>query len=91
MYGYKPKRVDAVEIITEASGRKVESDIKKCCHCGSYWKVQPGSGIQRGYCGRCGDFFCSPSCMNCYPYEQQLLDKAKMIEAINRGMKDVLY
>ena len=49
MFGHKQRKVDAVEIITEAGEKAVETPLKKCCHCGGFWRKRPGSGIQRGF------------------------------------------
>lgn len=85
MFGNKRRNVDAVEIITEAGENPVETDLKKCCHCGGFWRKRPGSGIQRGFCFKCMDDFCGPGCMECKPHEQQLLDEAKLLNSIITG------
>lgn len=83
MYGNKAPKIAGVEIFTEIDGRVLEIDMKKCCHCGSYWRVIKGSGIQRGHCTRCDGPVCGPACFDtCYPHEQQLLDEAKKLNQL---------
>lgn len=64
---YTTLRPDGCEIITDKFNDKIkqEADTKQCCHCGAHWKIQPGSGITRGYCFICNDLTCgSPRCAN---------------------------
>lgn len=54
-------------------GPVVVTDTVSCCHCGRVWLWQPGSGRQRGWCGRCHGITCgSRRCDHCVPQEQQL-------------------
>lgn len=51
--------------------RLVEKDTLQCVHCGGHWFVEPGSGIKRGWCTRCGGPHCgSQPCWTCVPLEQ---------------------
>lgn len=54
----------------------------QCCHCGTHWIPQPGSGRIRGWCSRCNGPVCGPGCAECVPHERQ-------IENIEAG-RDVL-
>ena len=50
----------------------VESDTLMCTHCGRHFRVKPGSGTLRGFCGRCNGPTCGESCMECLPVEKRL-------------------
>lgn len=53
-----------------------ESDLLRCCHCGVYWYVRPGSKIQRGWCKYCGKPHCGgKKCWECSVLKQKV-DKA---------------
>lgn len=55
------------------SGRDYQRDYLQCCHCQFVWLVQPGSGIQRGYCTLCGQVTCGRDCcQRCTPFERRL-------------------
>lgn len=58
--------------ITDPEGGLIEADTLQCCHCGRHWRVQPGSGKQRGWCMRCNGPVCGPGCAECVPQEQRL-------------------
>lgn len=59
-------------VIQNVDGSTFEGETRQCCHCGGHWLIQPGSGKVRGWCGKCSAWFCSPSCMECIPYEKML-------------------
>ena len=40
-------------IATGPVGVEDEGETLQCEHCGMHWKVEPGSGRQRGYCLNC--------------------------------------
>jgi len=87
MWGIKPRKVDVVEIITDtASGKITENDLKRCCHCGAYWKIVPGSGRPHAHCNHCDDDTCSnPQCMtNCTPLEKRLEEESKFMRLWER-------
>ena len=43
--------------------RATEGEMLQCIHCQFTWKVQPGSGIKRGWCSSCGGVTCEkPTC-----------------------------
>ena len=44
----------------------------QCVHCGAHWIPSPGSGLVRGYCGKCHGPICGANCVECVPKEQQL-------------------
>jgi hypothetical protein len=48
-------------------------DTLQCCHCGGHWIVQPGSGIERGWCRKCMAPLCGkkPCMARCAPWEKQ--------------------
>jgi hypothetical protein len=46
-----------------------EASTLCCCHCGSHWFPQPGSGITRGFCFCCNGPICGPGCAKCVPTE----------------------
>lgn len=79
MFGHKQRKIDAVEIIKEIDGRILENDLKRCCHCGNYWKKIIGSGRIRGWCRKCDDDICGrPGCLaNCVPYEKWIDTETK--------------
>lgn len=55
-----------------ANGVQVASTLQ-CRHCGGHFMVKRGSGIQRGWCQRCGGPTCGgPACENCLPFEKWL-------------------
>lgn len=63
---------------TLLDGSKAEADFLRCCHCGGQFQVAPGSGKQRGWCGRCGAVTCGGhACMDCLPVERRLDLKEK--------------
>ena len=51
-----------------------------CVHCQMHWIIQPGSGMQRGFCLSCD----GPTCgkQNC---EENCTPFMKTIEALERG------
>lgn len=42
-----------------------QSDYRQCVHCQKVWKVEPGSGRLRGFCGKCNGPVCGPMCLEC--------------------------
>lgn len=58
------------------------ADTLQCVHCGAHWIVQPGSGIQRGWCLNCRGPECgAQDCYTCVPFErwlEQMEAKAKV-------------
>lgn len=57
------------------SDRKVESQLRTCCHCRFTWQPRPGSGRMMGFCTRCmGDLCGRPACVatGCVCQEQQI-------------------
>ena len=79
MFGIKEKPIAGHRIISGPDG-VIESDLKKCVHCGLIWQTHHGSGRQRYFCNSCAALCCSPECgINCYPEEQRILDEAKLL------------
>lgn len=60
IHGHKPS---AHFVTYTREGQKVEGECRQCIHCQFTWEYQPGSGVRRGYCLRCGGFLCArPEC-----------------------------
>lgn len=84
MFGYKTYSNAGYECVSEADGKRVEHDLKKCVHCGNIWRKRPGSGIERGFCTHCMGDCCSPQCgAKCYPFEKKLMDESKALQIMN--------
>jgi len=67
------RRPHGYGILQTPEGRPEEFDTLQCCHCGMHWRVQPGSGVMRGFCQRCNRVHCGgPDCWECRPQERQL-------------------
>lgn len=61
IHGHKPS---SYFVTADRAGNKVEGECRQCVHCMYTWEYQPGSGIERGYCLRCGGFICArPECI----------------------------
>ncbi|MBA2706338.1 MAG: hypothetical protein H0U59_00855 [Gemmatimonadaceae bacterium] len=69
-----PRREAGHIFITEADGSTSEADTLQCAHCGMHWMVDPGSGKERGWCGRCSAALCGKKrCFaRCIPMEMEL-------------------
>lgn len=61
-------------ILTDPGRDKPLAEIAtaQCCHCGCHFPIQPGSGIERGFCTRCNGPVCGRGCAECVPAEQLL-------------------
>lgn len=60
-------------VIVGPEGPTVERETLRCVHCGAHWIYQPGSGRQRGWCGRCNGVTCgAEACDPCVPAEARL-------------------
>jgi hypothetical protein len=55
---YSSLKANGYEIVTSDGGIEDEGETLCCCHCRIHWRIKPGSGIQRGYCLRCGQVTC---------------------------------
>lgn len=59
---------------SEPSGKLIERDTFRCCHCQYTILVRPGSGTMRGFCFMCN----APTCgrhqcsQGCEPFEAKL-------------------
>jgi hypothetical protein len=73
IHGHKP---NAYFVTASGDGKKIEGECRQCVHCQYSWEYHPGSGVERGYCLRCGGFLCARAeCM-----AQQL----RLIEILQR-------
>jgi hypothetical protein len=62
-------------VLSDPDKGLVEADTLQCVHCGAHFRLAPGSGNVRGFCGfcmRCNGPICGPRCRRCVPMEQQL-------------------
>ena len=61
-------------LVTGPVGVEDEGETLQCVHCGMHWRVQPGSGRQRGYCMNCDGPTCGKKvCMTkCVPAEKKI-------------------
>ena len=79
MFGHKNRKYAGEVEYVGLDGTSVVKGIKQCCHCGTHWVPQPGSGKRRGFCMHCMGDVCSEACaQQCEPYE-------KKIEAMREG------
>lgn len=65
--GHKP----AGHVVTyDDCGKKIERELRQCCHCQYTWIYEPGSGIKRGFCLKCMGLLCGrQECFNnCAPF-----------------------
>lgn len=65
-------RVAGYSITTDpGSDRPIdEADYLQCAHCSAQWRIKPGSGNVRGFCGKCNGPVCGPKCAGiCRPTE----------------------
>ena len=64
----------------DKNGKKIEGEMRMCCHCSVRWQYKPGSGTRRGFCKRCNGLLCGKDeCMRyCVPYMNR-------IEAMEQG------
>lgn len=64
-------------IIVRPEGPPSEGETLQCCHCMKHWKVKPGSGVHRGWCGNCGAPTCGgEKCQACVPFMKKVEGKA---------------
>ena len=64
-------------------GRLQESNLLQCCHCQFTWKVERGSGKQRGFCLKCMKPKCGhPKCeaQGCVPWQEKNERLARKME-----------
>ena len=60
-------------IVTDETGVIDEFETHQCVHCDGHFRVQPGSGIKRGFCLNCNAVTCGNSrCDSCVPYEKKM-------------------
>ena len=57
----------------DASQMTMESDTLMCVHCQAIWRVQFGSGRERGWCLPCNGPSCGKeACYLCKPFEKRM-------------------
>ena len=77
-------------VTTDPETKIVEEDTLQCVHCGCHWQVKPGSGIVRGFCGRCNGPICGEKCLECVPIERGLENmEAGRLEKVGDGRVSV--
>lgn len=60
IHGHKPS---SYFVTADGDGHVISGEGRQCIHCQFTWEYQPGSGIERGWCLRCGGFLCArPEC-----------------------------
>lgn len=76
---FTARRADGNELAFAPGGKTTsEKDMLRCCHCGVFWYVLPGSGRQRGFCMKCGAPTCGAgACRDCNPWRKRLDDQNK--------------
>lgn len=85
MYNSTARKAKGYATWTYPDKKAEEKDTLQCVHCGMHWIVEPGSGIQRGWCMNCNGPHCgSQECCNCVPLE-------KMMDIIERKAKSDYY
>lgn len=73
MFGHKARKYAGEVEYVGLDGKSVVRGIKQCCHCGSHWVPQPGSGNRRGFCMNCSGDLCSDKCAErCEPFEKKI-------------------
>lgn len=68
------RRASGYYIITGPDGIEAEGETLMCVHCQAHWKVEPGSGKQRGFCMNCYGPTCGrePCETHCIPFEKAI-------------------
>lgn len=73
MFGHSGRGAAGFIQVYEPGADAVEQETRRCCHCGSHWTYQPGSGTTRGFCMSCSGLTCgSEACNSCLPYEAMI-------------------
>ena len=95
IFGHKPSGYFAT---ADGEGHKIEGETRQCIHCQYTWEYRPGSGVVRGYCGRCHGFVCArDECIkkqieltgnttDCLPFE---IWNNKLQDKIERAKKEL--
>ena len=66
-------------------GQAAEGDTHMCPHCMGHWRIQIGSGIQRGWCAQCNGPTCGQrKCLPCIPWERAMEVHERKQNNINR-------
>jgi len=86
MFNHSARKSDGYAVWSKPDGKVEEKDTTQCVHCGGHWMVDPGSGIQRGYCIKCDGLLCgAKNCVeHCIPLE-------KMLDVIERKARSDYY
>jgi hypothetical protein len=76
IHGHKPAGYVQT---TDASGKKIERELRQCCHCQYTWIYRPGSGSKRGFCLKCMGLLCGrKACFdNCSPFHDVRMQRDK--------------
>ena len=83
MFGRSNKGPAGYIVVSDPSGKIQDGETLQCVHCGMHWIYEPGSGRERGWCGRCMGVTCgSQRCCICVPYEAQI----EIMEGANTPM-----
>ena len=72
MYEHTARQPKGYITIVEPGKPTIEADTLQCGHCGGHWRVQPGSGIVRGFCTKCMRPVCGRCGTECVPFEKWL-------------------
>ncbi len=83
MLKHSVRRAAGYVVITDpAEPMPEEHETLMCAHCQKHWYVQPGSGIERGWCFRCQGPTCGKQTCerDCVPWELML----ERLEAASR-------
>jgi len=81
MYQATARRSKGYAVWVYPDHHPVERDCLQCVHCQFTWFVEPGSGVERGWCQHCMGPTCGkPGCHECRPFLKQLEDAERRIE-----------
>lgn len=84
MSEYTVRRAAGYGTWMEGDGQRMEADYLQCVHCQFTWVVQPGSGINRGFCSECPGPTCGKRECQSHLNWRKALD---MLEQIERGLR----
>ena len=64
-------------------------DMLMCVHCQMHWIIQPGSGMERGFCLNCNGPTCGKQhCeTNCVPWERAIENKERLDRSQMQGAR----
>lgn len=77
-------------LVSAGDDGAVERDTLQCVHCNCHFTVQPGSGTERGFCGRCFGPTCGRGgCDVCIPFERKL-EEIERRDALRRSVEEAM-